>query len=78
MEARDPFFFAAGVPLRTGGHVVGRISTDYEGVTAVKISFVFGPTRAATRRIGILVSYFFYTNNCAERLGKVRSLLKYF
>ena len=27
---RDPGFFAAGLPLRTGGHVVGRISTDYE------------------------------------------------
>ena len=26
----DPVFFAAGVPLRAGGHVVGRISTGYE------------------------------------------------
>ena len=30
VEAGDPVFFAAGVPLRTGGHVVGRILTDYE------------------------------------------------
>ena len=26
----DPGFFAAGVPLRTGVHVVGRVSTAYE------------------------------------------------
>ena len=30
VEAGDPVFFAAGVPLRTGGHVLGRISTGFE------------------------------------------------
>ena len=58
VEARDPVVFTAGVPLRTGGHVVGRISTDYvyEGCNGRKKSFVFGPRLGVQRVHSTLVN----------------------